>query len=52
MQYPLSDLKYRDMGRGQNVLLITVDGLNYSRYESKCLPRLNSLRTTSYSLSI
>lgn len=39
MQYPLSDLKYRDMGRGQNVLLITVDGLNYSRYE-KQMPAL------------
>ena len=35
----LSDLKYRDMGRGQNVLLITVDGLNYSRYE-KQMPAL------------
>ncbi|MDU4268417.1 MAG: DUF3413 domain-containing protein, partial [Enterobacter hormaechei] len=39
VQYPLSDLKYRDMGRGQNVLLITVDGLNYSRYE-KQMPAL------------
>ncbi len=27
------------MGRGQNVLLITVDGLNYSRYE-KQMPAL------------
>lgn len=39
VQYPLSDLHYRDMGRGQNVLLITVDGLNYSRYE-KQMPEL------------
>lgn len=39
VQYPLSDLNYRDMGRGQNVLLITVDGLNYSRYE-KQMPAL------------
>ena len=39
VQYPLSDLRYRDMGRGQNVLLITVDGLNYSRYE-KQMPEL------------
>lgn len=39
VQYPLSDLRYRDMGRGQNVLLITVDGLNYSRYE-KQMPAL------------
>jgi membrane-anchored protein YejM (alkaline phosphatase superfamily) len=37
VQYPLSDLRYRDMGRGQNVLLITVDGLNYSRLRSRCL---------------
>ena len=28
VQYPLSELRYRDMGTGQNVLLITVDGLN------------------------
>ncbi len=24
-------------GTGQNVLLITVDGLNYSRFENRCL---------------
>lgn len=35
VQYPLSELRYRDMGTGQNVLLITVDGLNYSRFEKK-----------------
>lgn len=35
VQYPLSDLRYRDMGAGQNVLLITVDGLNYSRFEQQ-----------------
>lgn len=39
MQYPLSELRYRDMGTGQNVLLITVDGLNYSRFE-KQMPAL------------
>ncbi|AYV42291.1 TPA: cardiolipin transport protein PbgA [Escherichia coli] len=39
VQYPLSELRYRDMGTGQNVLLITVDGLNYSRYE-KQMPSL------------
>ncbi|HCB3586739.1 LPS biosynthesis-modulating metalloenzyme YejM [Citrobacter koseri] len=39
VQYPLSDLQYRDMGTGQNVLLITVDALNYSRYE-KQMPAL------------
>ncbi|MFW0765118.1 LPS biosynthesis-modulating metalloenzyme YejM [Trabulsiella odontotermitis] len=39
VQYPLSDLHFRDMGAGQNVLLITVDGLNYSRYE-KLMPEL------------
>lgn len=39
VQYPLSDLRYRDMGVGKNVLLITVDGLNYSRFE-KQMPSL------------
>ncbi len=39
VQYPLSQLRYRDMGTGQNVLLITVDGLNYSRFE-KQMPAL------------
>ncbi|EOB9999998.1 LPS biosynthesis-modulating metalloenzyme YejM [Cronobacter sakazakii] len=39
VQYPLSDLRYGDMGSGHNVLLITVDGLNYSRFE-KQMPSL------------
>ncbi|EJB6285127.1 LPS biosynthesis-modulating metalloenzyme YejM [Escherichia coli] len=39
VQYPLGELRYRDMGTGQNVLLITVDGLNYSRFE-KQMPAL------------
>ncbi|EJT7689230.1 cardiolipin transport protein PbgA [Escherichia coli] len=39
VQYPISELRYRDMGTGQNVLLITVDGLNYSRFE-KQMPAL------------
>ncbi|MEV9992528.1 LPS biosynthesis-modulating metalloenzyme YejM [Escherichia coli] len=39
VQYPLSELRYRDMGTGQNVLLITVDGLNYLRFE-KQMPAL------------
>ncbi|HCP2017378.1 TPA: cardiolipin transport protein PbgA [Escherichia coli] len=39
VQYPLSELRYHDMGTGQNVLLITVDGLNYSRFE-KQMPAL------------
>lgn len=39
VQHPLSELRYRDMGTGQNVLLITVDGLNYSRFE-KQMPAL------------
>ncbi|MCQ1612066.1 LPS biosynthesis-modulating metalloenzyme YejM [Escherichia coli] len=39
VQYPLSELRYRDMGTGQNVLLITVDDLNYSRFE-KQMPAL------------
>lgn len=42
VQYPLSELRYRDMGTGQNVLLITVDGLNYSRFE-KQMPALAGL---------
>lgn len=29
VQYPLNALRYNDMGSGHNVLLITVDGLNY-----------------------
>lgn len=33
VQYPLSELRYRDLGTGYNVLLITVDNLNYSRFE-------------------
>ena len=41
VQYPLSELRFRDMGPGQNVLLITVDGLSYSRYE-KQMPALAS----------
>ena len=41
VQYPLSKLNYQDMGTGQNVLLITVDGLNYSRYEQQ-MPALAS----------
>ncbi|MDU6923369.1 LPS biosynthesis-modulating metalloenzyme YejM [Franconibacter helveticus 513] len=39
VQYPLSDLRYTDMGTGHNVLFITVDGLNYSRFE-KQMPTL------------
>lgn len=35
VQYPLSDLRYTDMGAGHNVLFITVDGLNYSRFEKQ-----------------
>ncbi|WP_222888365.1 LPS biosynthesis-modulating metalloenzyme YejM [Enterobacter sp. C2] len=44
VQYPLSDLRYRDMGPGQNVLLITVDALNYSRYEKE-MPSLAGFAT-------
>lgn len=35
VQYPLSELRYRDMGIGYNLLLITVDGLNYSHFEQQ-----------------
>ncbi|MCS6037267.1 DUF3413 domain-containing protein [Klebsiella pneumoniae subsp. pneumoniae] len=35
VQYPLSNLRYRDLGAGYNVLLITVDNLNYSRFERR-----------------
>jgi hypothetical protein len=40
VQYPLSQLQFSDMGTGHNVLLITVDGLNASRF-AKDLPVLN-----------
>ncbi|BDH45146.1 membrane protein [Salmonella enterica subsp. enterica serovar Choleraesuis] len=33
VQYPLNDLRFGDLGTGHNVLLITVDALNYSRFE-------------------
>ncbi|ATM04492.1 MULTISPECIES: LPS biosynthesis-modulating metalloenzyme YejM [Raoultella] len=39
VEYPLSNLRYRDLGAGYNVLLITVDNLNYSRFE-KNMPEL------------
>ncbi|NUU67471.1 DUF3413 domain-containing protein [Enterobacteriaceae bacterium BIT-l23] len=39
VQYPLGPLNYRDMGAGHNVLLITVDGLNYASFE-KTMPQL------------
>lgn len=39
VQYPLNDLHFGDMGTGYNVLLITVDGLNYSRF-TKDMPGL------------
>ena len=50
VQYPLSELRYRDMGRGQNVLLITVDGLNYSRYE-KQMPALADFASQNVSFT-
>lgn len=39
VQYPLSDLRFSDLGSGQNVLLITVDSLNYSQFEQQ-MPQL------------
>ncbi|EID2651595.1 cardiolipin transport protein PbgA [Escherichia coli] len=50
VQYPLSELRYRDMGTGQNVLLITVDGLNYSRFE-KQMPALASFAEQNISFT-
>ncbi|EFB2349504.1 LPS biosynthesis-modulating metalloenzyme YejM [Escherichia coli] len=50
VQYPLSELRYRDMGTGQNVLLITVDGLNYSRFE-KQMPALAGFAEQNISLT-
>lgn len=50
VQYPLSELRYRDMGTGQNVLLITVDGLNYSRFE-KQMPALAGFAEQSISFT-
>ncbi|WP_434669887.1 LPS biosynthesis-modulating metalloenzyme YejM [Klebsiella sp. B345] len=46
VEYPLSSLRYRDLGAGYNVLLITVDNLNYSRYE-KNMPELASFAKES-----
>lgn len=50
VQYPLSELRYRDMGTGQNVLLITVDGLNYSRFE-KQMPALEGFAEQNISFT-
>ncbi|WP_305867844.1 LPS biosynthesis-modulating metalloenzyme YejM [Escherichia coli] len=50
VQYPLSELRYRDMGTGQNVLLITVDGLNYSRFE-KQMPALSGFAEQNISFT-
>ena len=50
VQYPLNDLHYRDMGAGQNVLLITVDGLNYSNYE-KQMPALADFASKNISFT-
>ncbi|MDZ3842906.1 LPS biosynthesis-modulating metalloenzyme YejM [Escherichia coli] len=50
VQYPLSELRYRDMGTGQNVLLITVDGLNYSRFE-KQMPALGGFAEQNISFT-
>ena len=50
VQYPLSELRYRDMGTGQNVLLITVDGLNYSRFE-KQMPALAGFAEQNFSFT-
>ncbi len=41
VQYPLSNLQFRDMGLGNNVLLITVDGLNAASM-SKDMPALKA----------
>ncbi|KZQ26229.1 hypothetical protein A3N45_23395 [Klebsiella aerogenes] len=50
VQYPLSDLRYRDLGTGYNVLLITVDNLNYSRFE-KNMPQLAAFAKESVNFS-
>ena len=50
VQYPLSDLRFRDLGTGQNVLLITVDGLNYSRFETQ-MPKLASFAQENISFT-
>jgi membrane-anchored protein YejM (alkaline phosphatase superfamily) len=46
VQYPLSNLQFNDMGTGHNVLLITVDGLNASRF-AKDLPALNEFASSN-----
>ncbi|PIJ49457.1 hypothetical protein BL250_04870 [Erwinia sp. OLTSP20] len=40
VNYPLNDLTYRDSGTRQNLLVITVDGLNAASF-SKDMPQLN-----------
>lgn len=46
VQYPLSDLQFRDMGTGSNVLLITVDGLN-AEHAQKDLPNLSQFASNN-----
>lgn len=50
VQYPLGELNFRDMGAGHNVLLITVDGLNYSRY-AEMMPGLAEFAGKNISFS-
>ncbi|MDF7659431.1 LPS biosynthesis-modulating metalloenzyme YejM [Erwiniaceae bacterium L1_54_6] len=44
VQYPLSDITFRDGGTRHNLLVLTVDGLNNANME-KALPSLNQFAT-------
>ncbi|WP_416412049.1 LPS biosynthesis-modulating metalloenzyme YejM [Pantoea sp. App145] len=44
VQYPLSDITFRDGGTRHNLLVLTVDGLNNANVE-KALPSLNQFAT-------
>ncbi|QGY29928.1 LPS biosynthesis-modulating metalloenzyme YejM [Pantoea cypripedii] len=46
VQYPLSDITFRDGGTRHNLLVLTVDGLNNANME-KALPSLNQFATAN-----
>ncbi|QIX97039.1 LPS biosynthesis-modulating metalloenzyme YejM [Cedecea sp. FDAARGOS_727] len=50
VQYPLSNLQFRDMGTGNNVLLITVDGLN-AESVAKDMPALSEFAGSNISFT-
>ncbi|MBV4411955.1 LPS biosynthesis-modulating metalloenzyme YejM [Enterobacteriaceae bacterium YMB-R22] len=50
VQYPLGELSYGDTGNDYNVLLITVDGLNYSRM-AQTMPALTQFADENVSFT-